>query len=208
MSELGDLLEVVHGAHRSFTTVRLEAREWRHNHRLHAAYARAAERAGASAAAFAAGGEAVPAETEVLVRAWFEQPNRVREEREEAGHHYVAVADGARWWQRLPAWATTSAEGDGWATGQAGHTLRPLLDPWPVVTGLELALEAPTQVAGREAVVVRATARPHPHLGGAEPLAHGADRPELAFDLERGVLLRARSLFDGEPFSLVEILDV
>src|SRR5919106_3487569 len=155
MSELGDLLEVVHGAHRSFTTVRLEAREWRHNHRLHAAYARAAERAGANAATVALGGGEVPAETEVLIRACFEQPNRVREEREEAGHHYIAVADGSRWWQRLPAWATMSAEGDGWATGQVGHTLRPLLDPWPVVAGLELALAAPTRVAAREAVVVR-----------------------------------------------------
>ena len=206
MSELGDLLEVVHGAHRSFRTVRLEAREWRHNHRLHAAYTRAAERAGA--ATFVLGSEGVPEETEVLVRAWFEQPNRVREERDEAGHRYVAVADGLRWWQRLPAWATMSAEGDGWATGQAGHTLRPLLDPWPVVAGLELSLEAPTEVAGREAVVVGATARPHPHLGGPEPLAHGADRHELAFDRERGVLLRTRSFLDGEPFSAVEILDV
>ncbi len=33
MSELGDLLEALHGAHRSFTSVRLEAREWRHRQR-------------------------------------------------------------------------------------------------------------------------------------------------------------------------------
>ncbi len=208
MSELGDLLEVVHGAHRSFTTVRLEAREWRHNHRLHAAYARAAERAGANAATIAFGGQEVPEETEVVVRGWFEQPNRVREEREEAGHHYAAVANGSRWWQRMPAWATTSAEGDGWATGQVGHTIRPLLDPWHSLAGLELTLEDSTRIAGRDVVVVGATARPHPHIGGSEPLAHGADRHELAFDGERGVLLRSRSFFDGEPFSVVEILDV
>ena len=30
MSELGDLLELMHAAHRSFETVRYEAREWRH----------------------------------------------------------------------------------------------------------------------------------------------------------------------------------
>ncbi len=30
MSELGDLLELMHAAHRSFETVCYEAREWRH----------------------------------------------------------------------------------------------------------------------------------------------------------------------------------
>jgi hypothetical protein len=48
----------------------------------------------------------------------------------------------------------------------------------------------------------------HPHLGGPEPLAHGADRHELAFDRERGVLVRTRSFFEGEPFSSVEVLAV
>jgi outer membrane lipoprotein-sorting protein len=205
MSELGDLLEVVHGAHRSFTSVRLEAREWRHNPRLQLAYGRAVERAGGTS--YAPAGE-VPAETEVAVRAWFEQPNRVREERDEAGHGYVAVADGTRWWQRLPRWATTSAAGDGWASGQVGHALRPLLEPWPLVAGLELAVEGAAEVAGRTAVVARAAPRPHPHGGGGELLPYGADRHELAFDRERGVVLRTRAFLDEEPFSVVEVVEV
>jgi hypothetical protein len=207
MSELGDLLEVVHGAHRSFTRVRLEAREWRHNPRLHAAYSRAVERSGGTAYGQLSTDE-MPLETEVSVRAWFEQPNRVREERDDAGHHYVAVADGTRWWQRLPGWATTSSEGDGWHSGQVGHTIRPLLDPWPLFAELDIAVEGATQIAGRDALLVSAVARRHPHVGGSEPLAHGADRHELAIDRERGVLLRTRSFLDGEPFSSVELLAV
>ena len=124
MTELGDVLELLHGAGRSFDTVRVEAREWRHNHRLLAAYDRASERAargGQIVVSRLAGADDVPAESETLLRAWFEQPNRVREERDDAGHHYVAVADGTRWWQRLPGWATTSEEGDGWASGQVGQ---------------------------------------------------------------------------------------
>jgi hypothetical protein len=39
-------------------------------------------------------------------------------------------------------------------------------------------------------------------------LAHGADRHELTFDAERGVLLRTRSFLEGEPFSSVELLTV
>lgn len=206
MSELGDLLEVVHGARRSFTCVRLEAREWRHNHRLHAAYGRAAERTGA--VTYALEPSEVPVETEVAVRAWFEQPNRVREERDDAGRDYVAVADGERWWQRLPGWATTSDEGDGWATGKVGHTVRPVLDPWPLVAELELTMAGAARVAGRDALVVEATPLHHPFGGGAELLAHGADRHELAFDRERGVLLRTCSFLEGEAFSSLELLDV
>src|SRR5262245_4950394 len=112
MTELGEVLELLHGAGRSFGTVHVEAREWRHNHRLLAAYDRAMEQAQARGGAMVmsrlGGADDVPAESETLVRAWFEQPNRVREERDDAGHHYVAVADGARWWQRLPGWANTS----------------------------------------------------------------------------------------------------
>jgi hypothetical protein len=206
MSELGDLLEVVHGAHRSFTSVRLEAREWRQNHRLHAAYSRAAERAGA--VTYALDASEVPAETEVAVRAWFERPNRVREERDDADRAYVAVADGTRWWQRLPGWATTSDEGDGWVTGKVGHTIRPLVDPWPLVAELELAVAGAARVAGRDALVAAAKPREHPVGGGSELLAQGADRHELAFDRERGVLLRTCSFYEGRPFSSLELVEV
>jgi outer membrane lipoprotein-sorting protein len=208
MSELGDVLELLHGAGRSFRTVRLEAREWRHNLRLQAAYDRAMERArGAQVmiARLAGGGDEIPAETEVLVRAWFEQPNRVREERDDSGHRYVAVADGARWWQRMPGWATTSEAGDGWAEGQVGHSIRSIVDPWPVAATLELAQAGRTTVAGREAIVLDAVTRAQPYGGVAEPLAHGADRHELAVDAERGLLLRTASLLDGQPFSVVEV---
>ena len=154
MSGLGDVLELLHGAGRSFGTVRVEAREWRHNHRLLAAYDRAMERARGAALVVSrlAGADDVPAETEVLVRAWFEQPNRVREERDDAGSRYVAVADGARWWQRMPGWATMSEEGDGWASGQIGHSVRPLLDPWQLVGALELNAIGRTTVRGPRGV--------------------------------------------------------
>ena len=39
MTELGDLLELLHRAHASFRTVRFEAHEWRHTSRTQAAYA-------------------------------------------------------------------------------------------------------------------------------------------------------------------------
>jgi hypothetical protein len=207
MSRLGEVLELLHGASRSFSTVRIEAREWRHNQRLLAAYDRAMERArgGQIVVSQLSGAGEVPPETEVLVRAWFEQPNRVREEREDAGLHYVAVADGVRWWQRMPGWATVGEEGDGWASGQIGHSVRSLLDPWQLVGPFELTATGRTTVAGRDAFALEAVMRPHLHGAGPEPLAYGADRHELAVDAERGVLLRAASLLDGEPFSTLEV---
>ncbi len=74
MSELGDLLEVVHRAHRSYTSARLAVREWRHHRRLQAAYDRAAQRAGAGVEIARLGAaDEVPAETDVGVHPWFEQ---------------------------------------------------------------------------------------------------------------------------------------
>src|SRR5262245_60847320 len=157
MSELGDLLELLHGAGRSFRSVRLEAREWRHVHRQQEAYERAVRRArGGTVQMVVRVDEETPAESEMRLRAWFEQPNRVREERDEAGRLSVAVADGTRWWTRMPEWATIGEKGDAWAQGEVGLAVRPLLEPAVLLANAELAVAGRGERAGRE--VVRATA--------------------------------------------------
>ena len=206
MSELGDLLELLHGASRSFRTVRLEAREWRHVHRQQEAYDRALRQArGGVVQVIRSGPESVPAELEAHLRGWFEQPNRVREERTDAGRLCVSVADGARWWARMPEWATIGEKGDGWAQGEVGHSLRSLLDPAALPGGLELTVEGRAERAGREAILVSARARQRPHGEQLGPLVHGADRHELAVDAERGILLGTSCFLRDEPFAVTEV---
>jgi hypothetical protein len=206
MSELGDLLELLHRAHASFGTVRLEAREWRHTRRSNEAYARLAHAAsGVTQTIVQEAG--VPDEWEVVIRGWLDPP-RVREERGEAGRLVLAVADGERWWQVLPEWATVSDEGDGWSTGRVGECLRRIVDPAALAVGLELEVTGRGERAGRDAILVAALPRPHPHAWQHETLLAGGDRHELAVDAERGTLLGATSFLDDEPAFVLEVLEV
>jgi outer membrane lipoprotein-sorting protein len=209
MSELGDLLELLHGARSRYRTVRLEAREWRHNHRLLEAYERSIRAVRGSAIQVNLGDPAeAPAESEVETRIWFEPPNRLREERLEAGRLCTAVANGERWWTSMPEWATVVQDGDGWATGSVGQTAQGLLDPGLLLGVLELELRGRAEAAGREALVVAAAPRPSPHHAGVEPLSHGATRHELLVDAERGVLLSLTAYLDDQPFSVVRVREI
>jgi len=206
MTELGDLLELLHRAHASFRTVRFEAREWRHTWRTQAAYARAMEGATGVGQVVAQTGT-VPEEWEITVRGWLAPP-RIREERGEARRLTIGVSDGARWWQVMPEWATVSDEGDGWSTGSVGECLRPYVDPAPLSAGLTLELAGRAEVAGRDAILVRAVPRPRPFRAEQEALLTGADRHELAVDAERGTLLRTVSFFDDEPAQRLEVVEI
>jgi outer membrane lipoprotein-sorting protein len=206
VSELGDVLELLHGAHRRYRTVRLVAHEWRHDARFLAAYEQAM-RAGGASGYESAQDEGVPAETDVVVRAWFEQPNRFREEREDGGRLYVAASNGSRWWTALPDWATIAEDGDGWLRGHVGRGIRQLLDPARLVGVVDLEPRARGEVAGRPAYAVTATPRPgvYPDV---DVLATGADRHELLVDAERGLLLAATSSRSGEPFSSIRVDEI
>jgi outer membrane lipoprotein-sorting protein len=208
MSERGDLLELLHRAHRSFDTVRVEAREWRHVRRTQEAYARQLRSAGHGDAHALPADDGAPEDWEVRVRACLERPNRVREERGEADRVTIAVSDGSRWWQVIPEWSTSSDEGDGWATGQVGECLRHAVDPSSLATGLDLEPAGRAGRAGREAILVAANPRPGPYGFQHDVLLGGADRHELAIDAERGFLLEAVSFLDDAPASLFEVLEI
>ncbi len=209
MSELGDLLELLHRAHRSFETVRYEAREWRHVRRTQEAYARALRQRGAyTVTQQVQQPDDLPEDWEVGIRGWLALPNRVREERGEAGRTTISVGHGSRWWQVMPEWATSSDEGDGWATGRAGECVRHVIDPSSLAVGLDLEPGSRAERAGREAINVTATPRPGPLGFEHDVLLTGADRHELAIDAERGVLLGATSFLDDEPASLFEVLEI
>ena len=86
-----------------------------------------------------------------------------------------------------------------------------LLAPSPLAAVLRLETGGPTEVAGRPAW--SATATPRPDEGGGlgalyHALGAGADAIELAVDAERGALLRAVALLDGEPFHRLEVTEI
>ena len=213
MSELGDVLELLHGAHRRFTSVRATIREWHHHERSERAFARFAEgRGGSIGAVFATRSEEgpPPPATETVVRLWWEPPDRLREEREEhrAGGLHVAVARGERWWIATPGLGSVSNEEDPDVQGPSGPSHSYLFDPARLLGVLDLEVVGPASVAGRSARRLRALPRAASVDTFVVAMPLGADDYDLDVDAERGVVLRVAARIGGEEFVVVEILEV
>jgi outer membrane lipoprotein-sorting protein len=214
MGELGEALRLMHGARDSFRTVRATIRE-RHDRDLGR---RAWERFRASAEGWGDDfedpaeerAEELPRVAEEIVRLWVEQPDRVRTEAEgDARTAEIGVSDGRRWWHYDPEDGLTSNEDDLSVHSGIGERLNILLDPAGLLAALTFEPRGHTTVAHRDAILLRATPRAGvQHEFDLHQLALGADEYEFAVDVERGILLRAASLIEGEEFAVQEILDV
>jgi outer membrane lipoprotein-sorting protein len=219
MSELGDLLVLMHEARDRFRTVRATIREWGHVERSERALKRQIEKSRAAAhqvavATATARGAAEPAPDawEALIRLWLEKPAQLREEREDAvtGRSF-GIRDGDRWWSYSPALGALSNEADPHVRSGLGQTTEHMLDPAPLIGELRLEPLTWTRFAGRPALRARAT----PRLGEDTWSSHtlfllgpGADELELMIDGDRGILLRTEARIDGEPFQVRETLEV
>ncbi len=144
------------------------------------------------------------ARSEATVRLWIEQPARFREEYEGAWGDQLAVSDGQTLWRRVPRLGVLRED----ASEAAGSLFAPLLiDPAPLLPGLEFEVLGETQQARRRAHRVRGLPNRvfwHDPFG----LAPGADEYMLLIDAERGILLRAAALLDGDEFAVSEIDEV
>jgi hypothetical protein len=202
VSELGDVLELLHGARSRYRTVRIDARERRRYRLQSEAYERGRRELSGDVVGTIYGGPVdVPEEGEATIRGWFEQPNRFREERVENGREFLILGDGDRFWTSGPDWPTVVQDGSGWLL--ANPSLRVLLDPAGLLPLLELEVRGRTTAAGRASLDCHGTPRHGAAFDGPLPL--GATEHELLVDAERGVLLRLVSLLDGVPFDTIEV---
>ena len=220
MSELGDVLELMHTAHRRFHSVRIETRECRHRERSQRAFERyAAENADRVGTGYVAlgsdrGEDEAPEASEARARLWLVKPYRRRVERRgrdgRTRYESVSVHDGPRWWS-YHAYGDTAevvSNEEDESIGHGGQTeLDYLLDPARLLPSLDLEPAGRTTRAGRDALAVRATPRRDGDFFGPG-LPAGGDEHELAVDAERGVLLRAVSRLDGEEFWRVDVDEI
>ncbi len=212
MGALGEILEALHDAPTRARPATLTVTEWTHAARANAAFERymaARHGSGYAVAHAVAGEEAPPAEARWTTTLAFESPTRFRESSagKQEGQRYL-VRDGDRWLSWDADWGGASDETDG--EGRPTPAYACLLDPLTLVSGLLLEPAGTTEVGGRAAWHVRATPRDDEEGLGASlhRLGLGADAYELAFDVERGVLLRGEALLDGEPFHRLEVSDI
>jgi hypothetical protein len=213
MSELGDALALAHDARERLGTLRAEVHRWQHGERWQRALERHRERHGGDAAlVWAAERPAAPAaETTSITRLWLDGPQmRIELESETATgpQRAVTVTDGARCWSYVPGHgAYVSQRGEttgGVAPGLGG--LDGLLDPPPLLATLRLQARGRARWEGRAAFRLAGTLRPGMgHRLFGEGFAAWGDGYDLLLDAERGVLLRAAALLDGEPFAVTEL---
>jgi outer membrane lipoprotein-sorting protein len=202
VSELGDLLALMHGARGHVSTVRATVRQWNHLARTHEAMSR-------RGTVVTYGPVVEQVENEDVVRVWLEPPERAREERN--GEAY-AVRRGRLWWSYDPRnGARSNEDRPEMGTGGTGEEVWWLVDPAPIIGLLDYDGFARGQHAGRETISVRAVPRA---LGDGEgwPLmrlsGEGADELLLEVDAEHGALLRIEARLGGQPYAIYEVLEV
>lgn len=229
MSQLGDLLELLHGSRGTYRSVRGVLRHWlsfRLSQEAHERWERMLRAAGHSGGtafqmvmATSAGPLAEPPDRhELVIRFWSEPPARQREETTTLApqpHEHTVVRDGTRWWTYSPEWGAMSnvaAGADDENIGVGGGELwMALLDPSAWIPALDFQLEGEGDVLGRPALRVRGLPRAP---RGDDPfqvhtqLPAGADEYRLLVDRKRGVVLFAAALLEGEEFWVSEFVEL
>jgi hypothetical protein len=144
------------------------------------------------------------------LRVWSELPDRVRVEEEMTyggrPEIKVDVLDGHMWRGWDPVRGARFQPG-GYEGLRVVRDVAALLDPAMLALGLDLQAAGEATCAGRSAIRVRGL--PRPSLFGDHDrllmLLFGGTEHELVVDLERGVLLRLQTRFDGVPFRVLEV---
>jgi outer membrane lipoprotein-sorting protein len=182
VTELGDLLELLHGARNRFRTVRLVLRS---------------SNPGAKASE--------------LFRISLEQGRKVREDWEgvygDQRRTGIAVRDGSRWWSWSPDTGVVSTDTHPDAVSNAGKRADHLLDPALMLAVADFEVLGHSRAAGRDALRVRAMPRDVPDWVEGT-LVRVADKHELTIDAERGVVLRIESRAGGELRLLEEVTEI
>lgn len=204
MSELGQVLELMHTCDQRWRSIRAEGHEWHHHERMEEAFMRGLERRPRVRGRRAAGHES--GECREPWRVAIEQPDKARAEFAAGGETVVQVLRDRTAWTWSPAQGAQTYEPGGPPAIGAGSAAA-LLQPYQLLPAVELEVRGRTAAAGRAAFVVRAVPV---RRDDGEPerdidLGRGADECHLLVDAERGVILRSEARLGGAPFRVLEM---
>jgi hypothetical protein len=216
MTDLADVLELMHTSSERWDSLRLVGHEWRHHETLHRAFERhIAELGGQTSrviafrrleAAEEGAGYKEPEEGREEWRVWLTKPDKTRTQFQVGIETVTAIFIGDRWWSRSPSRYVTN-EGD----PKVGHGRGPqeaLIDTAPHVGSLRLQVDKLASFLSRPAYFVTAMLKDgEPH--GFNPTLHmlgiGAELYRLVVDAKLGILLRTQAELEGVPFRIVEV---
>lgn len=210
MSELGELLELMHGARGRWRTARFVVSDSTDTAVSREAHERIMERqggGGGSVGQYLIGfsDSAPPKPPDEIVatsRVWVEG-RKYRAETEQQGHASVTVCDGERLWYWSPGIGALVHD-----VGNSSSGWEAILDPRELLAAGDLEPAGHREAAGRDALVVEGrvpAGQPFRPFDGVPP---GATDFELLVDAERGVVLRSEARLDGRPFRVREVLEI
>ncbi len=214
VTELGDLLELLHGAQAPFTTMRATFRTWTDQERATAAFSAMAEGRGRAAMVMVhRGRRESPRERVDVVRIW-RAPGRARVEHDDRGRFGVRVGD--RWWSWSEKSGAVSNERDTDVGSGVGEELQPLLDPTLLLGALRFTVTGHGEIAGRRTISVAAkprralerNSRSFPGNFALHALGPGAERYMLELDAERGIVLSVEAIREGHTFRRTEAVEI
>jgi hypothetical protein len=211
MSELGDALELLHGAAARVTTLTATLLVWYDQERGMRAVEAAQQRHPRGAIAVlrpvGRGAPPPPSQYEQRILVHYRQPDRYRLHRQANAaahpHDVLQVCDGER------EWTYVAAERTAYVQPPCPHELLRLLDPSWLAAACTLRVAGHTGYEGRAALELDGRPRPDPaalhqyhHLDG------DAEELHAVLDAETGLLLSLSSRFDGAPYKVERLTDV
>ncbi len=212
MSELGDVLELMHTSEQRWWSLRAAGREWRHaDLNLEAFMSMVERRRRGSVATFGGSSGEVeePEESESTWRLWMEGSHRVRAEFAVGqGEIVTVVVDGSTWWSWSPSTGALTNEGSENAeTGLGPGTA--LVHPAMILPAIDLEIRGRTTKLDRWVYEVLALPsegeEEEENAGLLHGIGLGAEEYSLLVDGERGVLLRTEARLHGRPFLILEM---
>jgi hypothetical protein len=215
MSELSELLELLHNGETPFVTLCGRFRIWRHLKRHDAAFRADALRRGGATGSIGPDCRSLPEQSETVLCLWRATPDRARVEYGSGSRDGAyGVRVGERWWSWDARHGTRSNAQDQSLSSETGKELAVLLDPPQLLSVFRFAPISRATRAGQPVIVVEAQPRPEPpqvhgrYARVRHGLGTGADSYRLEVDAERGIILASHAFFDGQPFQVIEALEM
>jgi hypothetical protein len=225
MSDLGDLLELIHTAHLRPKSLRAVIRHWAQNRLAREAVERLNRRQQAGSIGSqhllgvdVVGDDTVPATSEITYRVWGREPGRYwRVEWRDHRRENVAILNGQRWWSNTfgdSFW--TNVRPDGSIADNVGGelpstALQTMFAPTGLTGQLDLQTGGRARHARRAVIAASGKASLGERLDHIRMISLGwpyADDVRILVDAREGILLRYEMLLDGEPFMLWDVVEI
>jgi hypothetical protein len=214
VSDLGEVLELMHTSSQRWTSLWMGGHEWRNlkafarawEHHLNELRKSQSVSVGSAVRFERIDGQEPAEETREPWRIWLAKPDKRKAQFQVGDELVTAVFIGGWWWGWSPSAGFRTNNG----ASNHSHGFGPaeaLVDPASLLTSLDLRVDSRITFLARPAFLVTASPRVSEPAGfdrTLHMLGTGADEYHLVVDRQVGVLLRTEARYQGDAFRVIE----